>query len=154
MLLHEKIETYSFSSSEQSIIEYILKEKDKIKNKTIKEIAQENYVAPSTLIRIAKKLGFDGWNSFKDAYLEEADYLNRNFQDVNANIPFNENDDFITISNKLMHLNTEAIKDTNSLLDRTELENAVKLMSRSGFIHVFGISGNLLISQDFQIKMS
>ncbi len=31
------------------------------------------------MIKISKKLGFQGWVEFKDAYLEEANYLNSLF---------------------------------------------------------------------------
>lgn len=154
MLLQEKMETLPFSNSEKKIIDYMLDEKVKIKNETVKEIAEKNFTAPSTLIRLAKKMGFDGWNAFKEAFLEEVNYLNEHFKDVDANFPFVENDDFSSIASKLMHLNNEAIQDTNHLIDQKELFKAVKLLEKSTEIHIFAVSGNLLIAQDFQTKMS
>ena len=67
MLLREKIETGHFSSSEKTVVDYILKEGTHIQNKTVKEIAEATYTVPSTLIRIAKKLNYNGWNDlFKE----------------------------------------------------------------------------------------
>lgn len=67
ILLREKIETGHFSSSEKAVVDYILKEGTHIQNKTVKEIAEATYTVPSTLIRIAKKLNYNGWNDlFKE----------------------------------------------------------------------------------------
>lgn len=67
MLLREKMESGNFSSSEKIIVDYILKEGTNIQNKTVKEIAEATYTVPSTLIRIAKKLNYNGWNDlFKE----------------------------------------------------------------------------------------
>ncbi|WP_137662991.1 MurR/RpiR family transcriptional regulator [Enterococcus hulanensis] len=154
MPLHEKMETFPFSNSEKKVIAYMLEEKARIKKETIKEIAAKNYTAPSTLIRIAKKLNFSGWNDFRDAFLDEVSYLNEHFKDVDANFPFVEKDDFSSIASKLMHLNNEAVQDTNHLIDQNDLYQAVKLLEKSQEIYIFATSGNLLIAQDFQVKMS
>ncbi|GMA54882.1 hypothetical protein GCM10025857_62390 [Alicyclobacillus contaminans] len=68
MLLSEKMEETSFSSAEKNVIHYILTDYTKIEDTTVKEIAEKTFVHPSTLIRVAKKLGFHGWNDFKAAF--------------------------------------------------------------------------------------
>ena len=100
MLIIHKIEKTHFSTSESVIIDYILKKGDKIKNMSIQEIANATYTSPPLLIRIAKKLGYKGWNDFKEAYLEELKYLYQN-DEVDASIPFVINDNFITIEHNI-----------------------------------------------------
>ncbi|WP_367236963.1 MurR/RpiR family transcriptional regulator, partial [Thomasclavelia sp.] len=92
MLIQERLERCDFSTSEKVIIDFILKEKMKIKNMTTKDIANATFTSPSTLIRIAHKMKFNGWNELKDAYLKEIEYLQSHFLDVDANYPFTNED--------------------------------------------------------------
>lgn len=69
MLLTEKMKEDIFSPSERDIIEYLFKQRENIKDKTTKQISEETYTHPSTLIRIAKKLGYSGWVELKIVFL-------------------------------------------------------------------------------------
>ena len=61
MLLQEKIKQTAFSPSESVVVEFIQTHEHQLNDLTIQQIAKICYVHPSTLIRIAKKLGFSGW---------------------------------------------------------------------------------------------
>ena len=104
MLLQEKIKQTSFSPSETVVIEFIQTHEHQLNELTIQQIAKTCYVHPSTLIRIAKKLGFSGWVTFKEALVTETEYLEGNFQEVDANLPFLENEGIMTIANKIASL--------------------------------------------------
>ncbi|MDN6196069.1 MAG: MurR/RpiR family transcriptional regulator, partial [Tetragenococcus koreensis] len=153
MLLTEKIEEVSFSPAEREVVCYILTDYTRIENATVKEIAEKNYVHPSTLIRVAKKIGFHGWNDFKDAFLKEQDYLHNHFVQTDANLPFAENDSILTIAQKIASLEQETISDTLSLLEHHQLQKATELLYQSKQIKIFTSNANLLISQDFALKM-
>lgn len=56
MLIRERMESTPFSNSERTIVEFILEQKEKIRDMTIKEIAAATFTSPSTLIRIAHEL--------------------------------------------------------------------------------------------------
>ena len=61
MLLKEQMKAYPFSHNERVIIDYILDKQINIKDYSVKMIADATFTSPSTLIRISKKLGFQGW---------------------------------------------------------------------------------------------
>src|SRR5699024_7382186 len=88
----EKMKEDLFSPSEQTIIDYMFEERETIGDKTTKQIADETYTHPSSLARVAKKLGFAGWIEFKEKFIEEIDYLNRHLKDIDANFQCNEGD--------------------------------------------------------------
>ena len=69
MLIRERLEEGDFSNSERAIVDFILDRKQGIKDMTTKEIAQGAFASPSTLVRIARKMGFGGWNELKEAFL-------------------------------------------------------------------------------------
>ncbi|MEG1504135.1 MurR/RpiR family transcriptional regulator [Enterococcus sp. 22-H-5-01] len=153
MLLTEKMRQTRFSNAENTLVDYILKQDLAIKDLTVKEIAEANFVHPSTLIRVAKKLGYNGWLELRDEFLSEQTYLQTYFDDVDANLPFQTNDGLMTIANKIASLERTTINDTLSLLNHDDLQKAKQLLLKSKKIKIFGSNANLLISQDFALKM-
>lgn len=151
MLIH-KIEQTHFSPSEEEIIHFILKEGENIRDMSIASIAEATYTSAPLLIRIAKKLGFDGWNTFKEEYLKEINYLNQE-NVVDASIPFVVTDDFSSISRNIASLQIETIKDTMELLKHDDLFGAMKLLRNSEIIDVYGVSSNILLAEEFAEKM-
>ena len=154
MLIRERLERCEFSNSERVIIDFILKEKMNIQNMTTKDIANATYTSPSTLIRIAHKMNFKGWNELKEAYLKEEKYLETHFLDIDANYPFSNDDTIMSIASKIATLKKEAIDDTLSLVTHDDLQKAVQTIRKTSSIYVFAVSNNALITQEFAHNMS
>lgn len=51
----------SFSEMENSVLEYLKLHKSNLKQLTIQKLADETYTSKSTIFRLSKKLGFDGF---------------------------------------------------------------------------------------------
>ncbi|MFY1068395.1 MurR/RpiR family transcriptional regulator [Enterococcus sp. AD013-P3] len=154
MLIREKMMTTAFSPAEQQLVDFILSEAQRLSAMTVQQLADENYVHPSTLIRVAKKLGYSGWLELKEAYLREDHYLNGYFQQVDANLPFAAGDGITTIAKKMAALEISTIEDTLSLVDHDQLNTAKQLLLQAEHIKIFGSNANRLISQDFALKMN
>lgn len=154
MLIRERLERCEFSNSERVIIDFILKEKMNIQNMTTKDIANATYTSPSTLIRIAHKMNFKGWNELKEAYLKEEKYLETHFLDIDANYPFSNDDTIMSIASKIATLKKEAIDDTLSLVTHDDLQKAVQTIRKTSSIYVFAVSNNALITQEYAHNMS
>lgn len=154
MLLTEKMKEDIFSSSERDIIDYLFKQRENIKDKTTKQISKETYTHPSTLIRIAKKLGYSGWIELKNSFLDEIYYLNSHFSSIDANYPFDEHDSVMTVANKMALLNQNTISDTLSLINYDDLQRATNMLDTAAHIKVFSMNHNLLICYDFKTKMN
>lgn len=154
MLLREKMQGTAFSNAEQQLVDFILQNSEKLPHLTVQQLAQANFVHPSTLIRVAKKLGFNGWVSLKEAYLQEVHYLNDHFQTIDANLPFTASDGITTIAQKMAALEISTIEDTLALVDHDHLNQAKQLLLSCDPIKIFGSNANRLISQDFALKMN
>ena len=153
MLLQEKIQNTKFSNSEQKIIEFILEKGIEIDHYSTTRIAKETYSSPSSLIRIAKKLDFDGWLELKKAYIEEVTYLQTYFQDIDPNYPFDFQDNIMSVANKISSLYIESAKDTSSLLQHDSLQKAVQLMNNSERILIFAIGNMNYLAEEFAFKL-
>ncbi|MBT1022932.1 MurR/RpiR family transcriptional regulator, partial [Enterococcus faecium] len=84
--------------------------------------------------------------------LAETAYLEGNFQDVDANLPFSTTDGIMTIANKMASLEQMTIHDTLSLIHHDQLQKAKQLMLQAKKIVIFASNSNTLISQDFMLK--
>lgn len=154
MLISNKLESMnSLSKSEEVLANYILSQKENIENLSTKDLANATYTSPSTVVRLSQKLGFSGWNQFKEKYLEELKYLNTHLSNVDPDFPFEAHDTFMNIASKVSHLVLNSIEDTLSLLKNDELKKAVQLLCKSQIINVYGIGNSLLMAYDFKHKM-
>ncbi|MDH6363663.1 DNA-binding MurR/RpiR family transcriptional regulator [Enterococcus sp. PF1-24] len=154
MLIREKMKSHKFSAAEQTVVDYILTTPETLADLTVQEIAKKNFTHPSTLIRIAKKLEYSGWSELKTAYLEEWQYLNTHFSDIDANLPFSSSDGITTIAKKIAQLEQTTIEDTLSLIHHDDLQKAKQLILSAKQIRIFASNANTLISQDFALKMN
>lgn len=154
MLLREKIENTShLSDSQRSVLTFMYEHPHEIEHMTLKEIAQAAYTSPATLIRLSKNLGFDGFEELRREFIKEEEYLNHNFQSIDANIPFHANDNYIGIASKLTTLMKETADDTLSLIEFQDLKKAVTILLKAEKIHLTAISFPLLYGHIFQLKM-
>ncbi|MEO1771786.1 MurR/RpiR family transcriptional regulator [Candidatus Enterococcus ferrettii] len=94
----------------------------------IKVAAQESFTSPSTFIRVANKMGFDGWNELKATFLQELVYFEKNVSDIDLNIPFSRNDSVLSIASKITELKKNTYDDLLELLSYKELTKAVDFL--------------------------
>lgn len=153
MLLIERLKNDSFSDAEQSLVNYLIEHPEQLHDMTTQKLADLTHTNPTSLIRVAKKLGFIGWIDLKEAYLEEWRYLNSHFTTIDANFPFSPSDHLISIANKISALQQNTLQDTLSLIDPENLQLAQHLLLDADEIIVFASHTNALIAQDFVTKM-
>ena len=67
MLVKEKLMMREeFSEVDIAIANYVLEREYQLKQDSVRRIAQETYVSPSSIIRFCQKLGYEGYNDFRD----------------------------------------------------------------------------------------
>lgn len=153
MIITEKIGKTHFSASEKIIIDHITTLGMQIENLSASQLAKDTYTSAPLVIRVTKKLGYQGWNDFKTAYLKELEYLLEEM-DVDASIPFIIHDDIMTITTNLAKLEKETIQDTEKLLDHDQLAKIFSLLRQSQIIDIYGILDHLILAKHFQNQMS
>ncbi len=137
MLISEQLAEFdTLSSSEKSVAHKVLESGPKIETMTIRDLAEAAYTATSAVTRMAKKLGFNGYQEFKDAYLDELHYLNTHFTSIDANEPFTKDDNLSRVCNSLGFLYEETSKDTLSLVDYSQLIRAIDQIEKARNIYV------------------
>lgn len=155
MLIAQKIEQmvrYS-QDAQKNVGEFLMNEKERLADYSMQEIADAVFTSKPTLVRIAKKLGFHGWNDFMTAYQEELRYMAMHKSNVDVNQPFGKEESMLEIAGKIGAVNQESVQETLQLLDRNVLEQAVQLLEQARRICIYGISINYFMGELFQHKM-
>lgn len=153
LLLEQLNHTSGLSEGQRTIARWLVAHRDEMANVTTKEIARQTFTSPAAVVRLAKNLGYDGFEPLRRELMAEAAYLNRNFRSVDANRPFDPGDKPLTVAAKVAALARETAQDTLSLMEADDLERAVALMAQARVVHVAATSFPLLYAQDFQLKM-
>lgn len=153
MLIIEKLKSQTFSEAENSIAQYLIQHVHEIDQLTTQNLASFTHTNPNSVMRLAKKLGFTGWTDFKTQYQQEWQYLNSQFTSIDANLPFDAQDDLMTIAHKMSQLEQNTIEDTAELVDRQILRKAQNLILEAKEVIVFAAYTNALIAKDFVSKM-
>lgn len=155
MYLFQQIEEtiFNYNDSRKIIGEFILENAEKISEIPMEKIAQETYTSKASLVRFAKKLGYSGWREFVLAFREEVIYEQKYTGEINPNIPFNKEDDYMQIARNIKTLQTEALEDTFNQLDKSTLFKATQILLQADTIMFFCISPYIYLADIFRRKM-
>lgn len=142
-----------FSPLEVTLADYLLENQQDIKKQSARYIAKKLFTAPSTIVRFCQKIGYQGYNEFREAYLKEQVYLSKHFDHIDPNSPFDFQDKNMVIANKMSALYHEVIEDVLTLLDHDQLQAATHLLGEADFIYMFSLGVQLDVAQTFKDKM-
>lgn len=138
-----------FTNREKVIAKYLLSERKHLINASAKEIGFATGTSAPTVVRFAKKLGFNSLNEMKlkltislenKMSAEKFEYLDKNMS--TRSIINGIKDSF----NNVVELTANLIKDD-------ELEGAVDILFNAKNIYIFGIGASNLVGLDFYSKM-
>lgn len=154
LLIIEKLNLKeAMSDTEKNIADFLLNQGIKISKYSTRNLAESTYTSPATIIRLCKKLGFKGFNDFKEQFLKEIDYLNQQSGKVDVNFPFSKDDTIMKVANNITNLYEETIKDTLSLIQHDSLQKAITLFKYCRCIFIFSAGTALNQAESFKEKM-
>lgn len=155
MLVQEKLQNREhFTEVDHRIADYILEQGAELKKETVRQIAAKLYVAPSSVIRLSRKLGYQGFNQLREDYLKEVEYLSSHFRQLDPNFPFEKGDGESVMIGKMLSLHQEILEDCRTLLTPEILKQAVDLLDKAERIFLFGSATHMGAGADFMEKMS
>ena len=154
MLLINKMENANLTRIEEDIAQYIIEHQEELEKLSTRAIAKATYTSSSAVIRLEHKLGFEGYNDLKKQHIEEQAYLNSHFQNIDANIPFSQDNNMMSVAGAIKEVMIESANDTLSLIHHDSLQQAIKILHKSNNIYVFGFGAYVPLATSFQMKMS
>lgn len=154
MLIIDKLQNQKcMTVAEAGIASYLVANGRDLKRYSTRDLADATYTSAATVVRLCKKLGFSGFNEFKDRFLEEQRFLEQREDAVDANFPFTKEDNAMRMANRIAQLHAQTIEDTMSLLHYRDLQKATRLLQRCRRVHIFSFGTTLNQAESFREKM-
>lgn len=135
----------SLSKTEKKVADYILKERGKIIYQTLLEISQNIEVGEATIIRFVRKIGFSGFQDLKFEIAKE----NNNDIESNSNSLDNNYDSYIDENAERI---AQTIINTKSTLDKDNLKLAIKMITDSKRVFLYGVGSSGFTANEAQTR--
>ena len=140
------------TASEQSLIDYLLKNPEKVIHYSPKELAEHSFVSVSTIYRLINKLDFDGLNDLKLALVND---LNEHspMKIIDIDYPISSEDNNYAIMKNLESVYEQTIQSTidSNMLD--SLSQNTKLLYDAASIALYTTAANIYFAKNFQFQM-
>ncbi len=140
----------SLSAAEQQIARYIIENPEETTVLTVRELAQRTFTSPSSVVRVCRSIGFDGYKELRRALVRELAAL-----DDRGHHPEQEltaQDDVRDIVYKVTQKNIQSLSDTQRLLSPEVVEQCAALLDKSRTVLLFGLGSSLCVARDAYLK--
>ena len=144
-----------FSESEKEIAHYILDQKERILEHSVQDIAEATYTSTSSVVRVCRKIGLDGFKEFKIKFTAELERRMDQMEDLDPDFPFSKKDTALDIAQKTNVLMVNSINASYDLMTRQdkELQKAARMIDNADRVLVVGMGDSFLKGQVFQYNM-
>lgn len=136
--------TYStLSESERYLLEYIHKNLDDIATMSIVTLSERASVSTATIVRLMKKIGYNGYTSFKYRLKQDKKMVDYDDQlgDIDVSIK------------QAIKKNEEEVLRTIQLQSIGQIEDAVQKIYNAEKIYVFGRGFSEMIAKEITVKL-
>ncbi|WP_114767026.1 SIS domain-containing protein [Vibrio rhodolitus] len=138
----------SLTKTEKKIAEFFLTPRTMRKDVTINSVAEQLDVSTSLIVKLAKKLGYDGFKELKAELLlveSEKQYL--------PDQKLNKDDDCAQIVQKVLNNSLNALQEVLSFSNVPKIEKAAKMVVNARKLSLFAVGGTSVIAEDFHHKL-
>lgn len=133
--------------AEKKIADWLLDNQGEIISLSISELAEKCGCGEATIVRFARRLGFEGYQGLKLSLAQEASN-SHNF----VNEAITKNDPCLLIFSKISNDIYRSLEHTRKVLDESSLEKAVEKIVKARHIAIFGLGNSSAIAIDAQHK--
>lgn len=116
------------NKNEYGLLDYVIKNMDKIQNKSIREIAAACYVSTTTFLRFVRKIGFSGYSEFSTVI--KYTVLNSDKQEDKA-------EPFVEEQSKYRNEYLKNIEETVRVLDERKLLKICQVLDHQPKLYFF-----------------
>lgn len=132
---------------ELKVVDHIIAKEDFSEDTSIKDIAAETEVSEAMIVKIAKKLGFQGYRDFRASLVQ--------YRRLEVAQMFNEispDDNMQQLMNKVFRNSIQALEETLAILQPEVLSRSVDILCNAKEISLYGVGGSAEIAGDLMHK--
>ena len=140
----------AMSTTEASIAQYICAHPQEAAQLTVRELADKTYSSPSSVVRLCRFVGFDGYKKFRQELLLDVHMLGET--NCHEEIELDGTATVSEIIESITKQNIQCLEDTRCLLDVEAVTTCVELLRKARTILLFGIGASLCVARDAYLK--
>lgn len=130
------------SKAERAVADYVLAKPEAVTLMAVSEVAAQSGVAPSTVVRLCKNLGFTGFLQFKSLLLAPR------AQAPTLLPALSREDDDLTIFKKVFSSSIRTLHDTLDMLDPAVIKRVAQCLANARTITFFGVGTSATVAMD------
>jgi len=128
---------------EARVVELMLGSRDFTEATPLQMVATAADVSEAMVVKIAKKLGYDGYRDFRSSLAA----YNR-LPIVELHQELSPDDSVATVTQKVFHTSIQALEETLAILDPDDIERAAQLLHGARARDFYGLGGSAQIARD------
>ena len=140
----------SLSAAEQQLARYITQNPEEVTRLTVRGLAQRSFTSPSSVVRLCRSVGFEGYKELRRALVEELAALGDTGR--HAEQELTPEDDTGEILRKVTQKNIQSLSDSLRLLSPETVEQCAQLLNRCRCVLLFGLGSSLCVAHDTYLK--
>ena len=142
-----RIQEYSAQASgaEKGVLRFLRENPEEAAGYSIKQLADKTFSSAATIVRLCRKMGFDGYKELQKSLLYESALRRESTRPMEQEIK--KDDSLEELVNKVTYKNIVSLDNTRKLVDLDILNQCVELLDRSQTVYLFGIGSSLLVAR-------
>lgn len=138
-----------FTELEAQLADYILSHADDVVRMNISELAKASYTSSATIVRLCKKVGQDGYRSFRVGLAAEVEKRRTQSAEVDADRPFPKGVGVKSVVSSIAQLSKEAIDVCYSAVDAYDIQRVAQAIKAAGHVYLYGYGDSELSCMAF-----
>lgn len=140
---------HTLRPSERDVAEFVLANPRRVTTMTITRLSEVCKCSETTITRMSKALGYQGFGELKMAIATELPKR----ETGNLFETIGPDDSLSAVAGRFFHNCIQSFSDTLNFLDVTHLEKAVNILNQSARVGCFGFGASGLVANDAQQKL-
>jgi DNA-binding MurR/RpiR family transcriptional regulator len=140
----------AFTKSEKKVADYVLKDPESILYSSVTDVGEACDVGDATVLRFCRKLGFNGYQSFKMTLAQSIQRDEDDGKELSHEIM--KKDSLQDVSKKILSININAMNETFGLLDYENIEKTIAYMTKAKRIVFFGVGASSITAMEAKHK--
>lgn len=136
--------------AESEVVRYLLQRPEEAMELTVHELAERSFSSSATIVRMCRRLGFDGYKELRRSLQYELAVRKRSEQERRDEI--SREDSLEELVDKITYKNIVSLEETKNLVDIPVLQQCVDLLCHARTIYLFGIGSSLCVARDAYLK--
>jgi len=141
---------HTLSMTGASIAEYMRLHPEEVVNLTVRQLAERTFSSPSSVIRVCRSVGYEGYRDFQKAIIFEI--ATSDLKAPHHETELSSDDSIADIIDKTIDKNVQSLEDTRTLISPDSVGRCVDLLRKAHTVLLFGIGSSFFVAEDAHLK--